>query len=204
MGTMAMGTRGNGQWTMTMDNDNGQWTRLISFSLWTNGQWGQEAMGKGQWTMDNGQGTMDKADILQPVGQWIMDNDLAYFLDWGISAVAENVILDRSKAFAIRIIRLYQYLTETKREFVLSKQLLRSGTSIGANVREANQAQTKKDFASKMNIALKEAAESEYWLELLYETEYLTESEYTDINSDCVELNKLLISIVKSSIRISK
>ncbi|MCL1852218.1 MAG: four helix bundle protein [Peptococcaceae bacterium] len=118
--------------------------------------------------------------------------------------MAENVILDRSKAFAIRIIRLYQYLTETKREFVLSKQLLRSGTSIGANVREANQAQTKKDFASKMNIALKEAAESEYWLELLYETEYLTESEYTDINSDCVELNKLLISIVKSSIRISK
>jgi|GEM_PF-81600 len=187
-----------------MDNDNGQWTRLISFSLWTNGQWGQEAMDKRQWARGNGQGTMGKADILQPVGQWIMDNDLAYFLDWGISAVAENVILDRSKAFAIRIIRLYQYLTETKREFVLSKQLLRSGTSIGANVREANQAQTKKDFASKMNIALKEAAESEYWLELLYETEYLTESEYTDINSDCVELNKLLISIVKSSIRISK
>ena len=114
--------------------------------------------------------------------------------------MSENVIFVKSKAFAIRNIRLYQYLTETKREFVLSKQLLKSGTSIGANVREALQAQSRKDFVSKMNIALKEAAESEYWLELLFETNYLSESEFTDIISDCREVNKLLIAIVKTSL----
>ena len=77
--------------------------------------------------------------------------------------------------------------------------MLRSGTSIGANVREASVAQSKKDFIAKMNIALKEAAESEYWLELLYETNYLSESEFESISSDCSEINKLLISIVKTS-----
>lgn len=111
----------------------------------------------------------------------------------------KDIIKDKSKRFAVRVIRLYQHLTEQKREFVLSKQLLRSGTSIGANVREAGRAQSKKDFVSKMNIALKEAAESEYWLELLYETEYLTKAEFESIASDCGELNRLLISIVKTS-----
>ena len=76
--------------------------------------------------------------------------------------MAENIIISKSKKFAIRIIRLYQYLSDVKKEFVLSKQLLRSGTSIGANVREAHNSQSKKEFISKMNIALKEAAESEY------------------------------------------
>ena len=111
----------------------------------------------------------------------------------------DNVIADKSKNFAIRIINLYKYLAKEKQEFILSKQLLRSGTSIGANVREAGQAQSKNDFISKMNIALKEASESEYWLELLHETDYLTDEQFESIYSDCNELNKLLIAIVKSS-----
>ena len=111
----------------------------------------------------------------------------------------DNVVADKSKAFAIRIVNLYKYLAKEKQEFILSKQLLRSGTSIGANVREAGQAQSKNDFISKMNIALKEASESEYWLELLHETEYLSDEQFVSIYSDCNELNKLLIAIVKSS-----
>ena len=113
--------------------------------------------------------------------------------------MSENIVLKKSKTFAVRIIRLYQFLEDNKRGFVLAKQLLRSGTSIGANVREGHNAQSKKEFISKMNIALKEAAESEYWLELLYETNYLTEPEFDSIMTDCQELNKLLISIVKTS-----
>jgi len=113
--------------------------------------------------------------------------------------VGENVILKKSKVFAIRIIRLYQYLNADKKEFVLSKQLLRSGTSIGANIREAHCGQSKKDFAHKMNIALKEAAETEYWLELLRETEYIEGSLFESIYKDCNELNKLLIAIIKST-----
>ena len=113
--------------------------------------------------------------------------------------MGENSVLSKSKAFAVRSIRLYQYLMNEKHEFVLSKQLLRSGTSIGANVREANHSQSKKEFIAKMNIALKEVAESEYWLELLHETDYLTESEFASLISDCSELNRLLIAIIKSS-----
>ncbi len=113
--------------------------------------------------------------------------------------MSDNVILDKSKKFAIRIVKLYKYLCENKNEYVLSKQLIRSGTSIGANVREATVSQSKKEFIAKMNIALKEAYESEYWLELLFETDYLSESEFHSIKNDCSELNKLLISIIKSS-----
>jgi four helix bundle protein len=113
--------------------------------------------------------------------------------------MGKEIVKDKSKRFAVRVVRLYQYLTQKKREFVLSKQLLRSGTSIGANVREAERAQSRKDFISKMNIALKEAAESEYWIELLHETDYLSNSEFESISTDCGELNRLLISIVKTS-----
>ena len=113
--------------------------------------------------------------------------------------MTDNVILVKSKAFAVRIVRLYQYLTDAKKEFVLSKQLLRSGTSIGANVIEANSSQSKREFIAKMNVALKEAAESEYWLELLYEGHYLSEGEFSSIFVDCNELNKILISIIKKS-----
>ena len=110
-----------------------------------------------------------------------------------------NVILDKSKAFAVRIIKLYKYLCDEKKEFTLSKQLLRSGTSIGANVKEAIRGQSKPDFIAKMSIALKEASETEYWLELLYETEYLDKIQFDSIYADYQDLIKILMSIVKSS-----
>ncbi|MBO5083563.1 MAG: four helix bundle protein [Bacteroidaceae bacterium] len=111
----------------------------------------------------------------------------------------ENIVKDKSLSFAIRIVNLYKYLVAEKRETVMSKQLLRCGTSIGANIREAEQAQSRADFLSKQNIALKEANETEYWLELLMRTGFITQNEYESINNDCVELNKLLISIIKST-----
>ena len=111
----------------------------------------------------------------------------------------ENLIASKSKAFAIRSINLYKYLTESKKEFVMSKQLLRSGTSIGANVKEAIRGQSKADFGAKMNIALKEASESEYWLELLYETDFINAIESESMLTDCRELLKLLTSIVKTT-----
>ena len=110
-----------------------------------------------------------------------------------------NIIEQKSFEFAVRIVNLYKHLNETKKEFVLSKQLLKSGTSIGANVAEAEQAQSKPDFISKMSIALKEASETKYWIRLLASTSYLTEAEATSILNDCVELEKILVSIIKSS-----
>ena len=110
-----------------------------------------------------------------------------------------NVILEKSMAFAVRTVKLCKYLADEKREYVLSKQLLRSGTGIGANVREAEYGQSKNDFIAKMSIALKEASETEYWLELLYRTEYLTDAEYESIKSNCSEVVKILISILKAS-----
>ena len=111
----------------------------------------------------------------------------------------DNIIENKSKAFAIRIVRLYQYVCNDKHEYVLSKQLLRSGTSIGANIAEALCAVSKKDFLAKMYIAFKECVESQYWLELLVATDYLEETEFQSINADCVELRKLLSSITKST-----
>ena len=111
----------------------------------------------------------------------------------------DNTIVIKSKLFAIRIIRLYQYLTSHFNEWVMSKQILKSGTSIGANVKEAIRGQSKSDFAAKMNIALKEASETEYWLELLHETDYLSDDEFKSIFADSKELIKLLTAIVKSS-----
>ena len=110
----------------------------------------------------------------------------------------ENVVLDKSKAFAIRIVKLYQFLTSEKKEFILSKQVLKSGTSIGANVREAIRGQSKADFYSKMSIALKEASETEYWLELLHETGYIDDIPFESVYSDCNELNRLLIAITRT------
>ena len=117
----------------------------------------------------------------------------------GCDAVSDNAVVIKSKAFAIRVIRLYQHLESKAHEFVLSKQLLRSGTSIGANVREAVNAYSKKEFAAKMSIALKESSETAYWLELLVETDYITASQFDSIYSDNEELIKLLTSIVKTS-----
>ena len=110
-----------------------------------------------------------------------------------------NIIEQKSFEFAVRIVNLYKHLNETKKESVLSKQLLKSGTSIGANVAEAEQAQSKPDFISKMSIALKEASETKYWIRLLTSTSYLTEAESASILNDCVELEKILVSIIKSS-----
>jgi len=110
-----------------------------------------------------------------------------------------SIIGDKSFAFAVRIVKLYKWICTEKREFVLSKQILRSGTSIGANVSEALQGQSKRDFLMKMNIALKETAETKYWLRLLKETEYLTEKQQHSIYKDCIELEKLLTSIVKTT-----
>ena len=109
-----------------------------------------------------------------------------------------NVIADKSFKFAVRIVNLYKYLNAQKKEFVLSKQLLRCGTSIGANVAEAQNAQSTADFLSKLNTALKEATETKYWIRLLRETEYLSEEQFQSVLQDCVELEKLLVSIVKS------
>ncbi len=108
-----------------------------------------------------------------------------------------NAIQDKSRKFAIRIINCYKFLTEQKHEMVLSKQLLRCGTSIGANTRESKNAQSRMDFLNKLNIALKEADETEYWLDLLHETNYIDDTMYESINKDCAELIKLLTSIIK-------
>ena len=115
-----------------------------------------------------------------------------------VNEMTENIIKNKSFAFAIRIVKLYQFLCETKKEFVLSKQLLRSGTAVGALVREAEHAESKADFKHKMSIAQKEINESIYWLELLKETDYLTNEQFQSINTDAVEIIKLLTSIIKS------
>ena len=109
-----------------------------------------------------------------------------------------NVIKEKSFAFAIEIVFLYKVLVERK-EFVLSKQMLRSGTSIGANVRESEHAQSKADFIHKLSIALKEANETEYWIDLLFETKYLSQTEFDIIKPKIIELLKLLTSIINTS-----
>ncbi len=111
----------------------------------------------------------------------------------------DNMVVVKSKAFAIRIIRLYQFLSTEKKEFILSKQLLRSGTSIGANVKEAIRGFSKKDFRFKLGVALKEASETEYWLELLVTTGYISETQFQSLKDDCVELIKILTAILNSS-----
>ncbi len=111
----------------------------------------------------------------------------------------ENIIVDKSFLFAIKIVNQYKILCEVKREFVLSKQMLRSGTSIGANVREAHNGESKNDFIHKMAIAQKEAAEVLYWIELLYKTEYLSNEEYNSLYNDATELIKIIKSIIIST-----
>ena len=110
----------------------------------------------------------------------------------------KNVIAEKSKQFALRIIGLYKYLESEKKEFVLSKQVLRSGTSIGANIAEAKCAISRKDFLAKMYIAFKECTETSYWLELLYCSEYINSIQYESIQADCSELLRLLSSITKT------
>lgn len=109
----------------------------------------------------------------------------------------ENVVMDRSYAFALEIIQLYKHLISEEKEYVISKQLLRSGTAIGALIKEAEHGQSKNDFLSKMNIALKEANETEYWLMLLCDSGYIEKKIFDDMKAKIVEILKLLISIVK-------
>lgn len=113
--------------------------------------------------------------------------------------MSDNIIEEKSFDFAVRIVNLYKYLTNEKKEYVLSKQLLRSGTSIGANVSEAERAQSKADFIAKFSIALKEANETLYWIKLLYKTDYFTEMQFASLEKDTTEIIKILISICKTS-----
>ncbi|MGI5933714.1 MAG: four helix bundle protein [Lawsonibacter sp.] len=110
---------------------------------------------------------------------------------------SERILMPKSLAFAKRIVFAYRFLTE-KKEYVLSKQMLRSGTSIGANIAEAQYGSSRRDFLNKLYIALKECAETLYWLELLYSCGYISHLEYDSLHSDCEELRKLLSSITKS------
>ncbi len=108
-----------------------------------------------------------------------------------------STIQIKSRDFAIRIVNCYKFLTEQKHEMVMSKQLLRCGTSIGANTRESKNAQSRIDFLSKLNIALKEADETEYWLDLLHETKYIDDKQFESLLSDCKELIAILVAIIK-------
>ena len=110
-----------------------------------------------------------------------------------------NIIEEKSLSFAIRITKLYKMLTSQYNEYVISKQMLRSGTSIGANVSEAQNAQSRADFLSKMNIALKEATETKYWLRLLHGADYLSDAAFQSIFEDCIEIEKILVAIVRTT-----
>ena len=110
----------------------------------------------------------------------------------------DNIIAIKSYKFAVRCVNLYKYLCEQKHDYVIGKQLLRSGTSIGANIKEAIRGISKAEFRAKMSISLKEASESEFWIELLRDTEYITKEEAESLLNDCGELLRLLMSIVKT------
>jgi len=112
-----------------------------------------------------------------------------------------NVMKEKSFAFALRVVKLYRFLNQQKQEYVMSKQLLRSGTAVGALVREAEHAESKADFIHKLSIALKEANETDYWIELLHQSEIITDNQYQSIHPDIIELIKLLVSIIKTSNR---
>ena len=113
--------------------------------------------------------------------------------------MAENIIKTKTFSFALRIVKLSQFLNQEKKEYVLSKQLLRSGTGIGALVREAEQAESKLDFIHELAIAQKEANESDYWLELLFQSDYLSQNQFQSLKTDIVEINKILASIIIST-----
>ena len=109
----------------------------------------------------------------------------------------ENVIMRKSLAFSVRIVNLNKYLSQEKKEYVVSRQICKSGTSIGANIAEAQRAQSTADFVAKMRIALKEANETQYWLQLLHETKYITDKEFSSIHNDLLEILKILTAICK-------
>lgn len=110
-----------------------------------------------------------------------------------------NVLAEKSLEFGVRTVNCYKYLSKDKNEYVMSKQLYKSGTSIGANIHEAIQAQSKADFISKLSIALKEACETSYWLKILFRTDYINKTMFESLLSDCDELSRLLTAIIKTS-----
>ena len=110
-----------------------------------------------------------------------------------------NVIAEKSEEFAVRVINLSKYLVAEKKEYIISKQIFRSGTSIGANVSESRNAQSKEDFISKLNIALKEADETAYWLRILKRTEFISQDQFSSLNEDVQELISILVSIIKTT-----
>lgn len=116
-----------------------------------------------------------------------------------VVSVKENLLIDKSIEFAARIVKLNQFLTQSKKETVISKQIVRSGTSIGANINEANYGQSKADFISKLHIALKETAETEYWIRLLYMSEYIDEKLSTSLLNDCLEIKRILIASINTA-----
>ena len=116
-----------------------------------------------------------------------------------MKAKEENIIAAKSYAFSIRCVNLYRFLCEERNDYTIGKQLLRSGTSVGANVKEAIRGYTKADFTAKMSIALKEASESEYWIEILRDTNYISAQQAESMLNDCTEVIKILISIIKTS-----
>ncbi len=131
-----------------------------------------------------------------------MDNGLMdnlYFTPLNQLAMKENILKTKSFDFAVRIVKLYKFLKKEHNEFILSQQIVRSGTSIGALIREAEHGESLKDFIHKLTIGLKEANESKYWLDLLFATYVLTKKMYDSINKDCEELLKLLTASVKTS-----
>ena len=109
----------------------------------------------------------------------------------------ENIIMDKSLAFSVRIVNLHRYLSQKKNEYVISRQVYRSGTSIGANIAESQRAQSTADFVAKMKIALKEANETQYWLQLLHQTKFIKDNEFDSIHEDLVEILKILTAICK-------
>jgi len=113
----------------------------------------------------------------------------------------ENIIVEKSFRFAVRIVKLCHHISNSKKEYILTKQLLRSGTSVGANISEGVQGSSKKDFIHKLTIALKEANETHYWIRLFKETDHLTGTEFESISEDCIEIIKILTSIITSTKR---
>ena len=111
----------------------------------------------------------------------------------------ENILIDKSIDFGARIVKLHRYLSETKHESIISKQILRSGTSIGANINEAQYGNSKADFIAKLHIALKETAETEYWLRLLVMSEYITEAEGDSLINDCLEIKRILVATLNTA-----
>ncbi len=153
-------------------------------------------MERGEWSVESGEWSVESGEWSVESGEWSVESGM-WRVESGVME-REKTARFKSKKFAVRIVNLYRYLCEEKKEFVLSKQILRSGTSIGANLAEAEAAISKRDFLAKVYIALKECTETQYWIELLRETDYLTEEQFQSLSADCEELRKMLSSTTKT------